>query len=148
MSGELDLMKSVEESLSEEVMLAAPVSDGVSVIPDRMFFRIGDVAEIAGVQPYVLRFWEKEFEFLSPIKNASGQRIYRRSEVESVLLIKKLLYTERLTIEGARKKIRDLRKHGQLAGAKRERGVLDDRKLQAVVEIKQGLRDLIALVSR
>ncbi|NUM88035.1 MAG: MerR family transcriptional regulator [Bdellovibrionales bacterium] len=141
MSG--DLVQVVEESLAPPM-----ASEGLAVIPDRMFFRIGDVAEIVGVQPYVLRFWEKEFEFLSPIKNASGQRIYRRSEVESVLLIKKLLYTERLTIEGARKKIRELRKHGQLAEAKRERGVLDDRKLQVMAEIKGGLRELLDLASR
>ena len=70
---------------------------------------LGDVAEIAGVQPYVLRFWEKEFDFLAPIKNAAGQRLYRKGDVESVLLIKRLLYLERYSIEGAKKRIKELR---------------------------------------
>jgi len=79
-----------------------PADDKIPSIPDRMYFRIGDVAEIAGVQPYVLRFWEKEFDFLVPIKNSAGQRLYRKGDVESVLLIKRLLYLERYSIEGAR----------------------------------------------
>ena len=117
------------------------------LIPDRMFFRIGDVAEITGIKPYVLRFWEKEFSCLSPIKNASGQRIYRKSDVESVLLIKRLLYSERYSIEGAKNRIKELRKEGQLSEAKRSRGQLDEIKLKCVLEIKKGLTQIIAVCS-
>ncbi len=131
-----------------ELPIIAEVSAAITQIPDRMYFRIGDVAEIAGIKPYVLRFWEKEFEFLHPVKNGSGQRIYRRSEVESVLLIKKLLYTERLTIEGAKKRIRDLRKDGKLAGAKRERGSMDDRKIECLASLRKDLADLIAITNK
>lgn len=120
----------------------------ITQIPDRMYFRIGDVAEIAGIKPYVLRFWEKEFEFLNPVKNGAGQRVYRRSEVESVLLIKKLLYTERLTIEGAKKRIRELRKEGKLAGAKRERATIDDRKIECLSSLRKDLAELIAIASK
>ncbi len=124
-----------------------PHDDKIPSIPDRMYFRIGDVAEIAGVQPYVLRFWEKEFEFLAPIKNASGQRLYRKGDVESVLLIKRLLYLERYSIEGAKKRIKELRKQGGLSSAKKERAVLDDFKLECIQKVKEDLRSLIEIVS-
>jgi len=114
----------------------------ISSIPDRMFFRIGDVAEISGVQPYVLRFWEKEFDFLHPVKNSSGQRLYRKSEVELVLLIKKLLYVERYSIEGAKKRIKELRKTGSLTEMKKERGTLDDKKIESLREIRKAVLDI------
>jgi DNA-binding transcriptional MerR regulator len=85
-------------------------SPGAPVIPDRLFFKIGDVAELADVKPYVLRYWETEFPMIAPEKSQSGQRVYRRRDVETVLLIKQLLYGERYSIEGARKRIRELRK--------------------------------------
>lgn len=86
----------------------------VSIPLDRVFYRIGDVARIVGVKTHVLRFWESEFAVVSPPKSKSGQRVYRRTDVEHVLLIKHLLYTERFSIEGARRRIRDLRRAGEL----------------------------------
>jgi DNA-binding transcriptional MerR regulator len=74
-------------------------------IPDKLFFRISEVARIAGVEPYVLRFWESEFKMLSPEKNRGGWRVYRRKDVERILEIKRLLYEEGFTIEGARKRL-------------------------------------------
>jgi DNA-binding transcriptional MerR regulator len=72
-------------------------------IPDKLYFRIGDVARLAGIKPYVLRFWETEFSGLGPRKSGTGHRLYRRKDVEMVLEIKRLLYEQRFTIEGARK---------------------------------------------
>jgi DNA-binding transcriptional MerR regulator len=72
-------------------------------IPDKLFFRIGDVAKLAGIKPYVLRFWESEFPQLGPKKSGTGQRLYRRKDVQLVFEIKTLLYEKRFTIEGARK---------------------------------------------
>jgi DNA-binding transcriptional MerR regulator len=72
-------------------------------IPDKLYFRIGDVARLAGIKPYVLRFWETEFPVLGPKKSGTGHRLYRRKDVEMVLEIKRLLYEQRFTIEGARK---------------------------------------------
>lgn len=72
-------------------------------IPDKLYFRIGEVARLAGIKPYVLRFWETEFPALGPRKSGTGHRLYRRKEVELVLEIKRLLYEQRFTIEGARK---------------------------------------------
>jgi len=72
-------------------------------IPDKLYFRIGEVARLAGIKPYVLRFWETEFPALMPKKSGTGHRLYRRKDVEAVLEIKRLLYEKRFTIEGARK---------------------------------------------
>jgi len=72
-------------------------------IPNKLYFRIGEVAKLAGIKPYVLRFWESEFSGLGPKKSGSGHRLYRRKDVELVLEIKRLLYEKRFTIEGARK---------------------------------------------
>src|SRR5437667_9186091 len=72
-------------------------------IPDKLYFRIGEVARLAGIKPYVLRFWETEFPSLGPKKSGTGHRLYRRKDVEQVLEIKRLLYEKRFTIEGARK---------------------------------------------
>ena len=71
-------------------------------IPDKLYFRIGDVSKLAQVKPFVLRFWESEFPQLGPKKSGTGHRLYRRKDVELVLEIKRLLYDERFTIEGAR----------------------------------------------
>ena len=78
-------------------------ASAVPQIPDKLYFRIGEVAKLAGIKPYVLRFWESEFSGLGPKKSGTGQRLYRRKDVELVLEIKRLLYENRFTIEGARK---------------------------------------------
>lgn len=131
-----------EASAPNAAKSAEAAKEGVTVIPDRVYFRIGDVAEITGIKPYVLRFWEKEFEIIHPVKNNSGQRIYRKSDVEAVLLIKRLLYLERFSIEGAKKRIRELRKSRELGTAKRKRGELDETKLSALFRVRRGLSDL------
>ena len=76
-------------------------------IPDKLYFRIGEVSRLAGIKPYVLRFWETEFPALGPKKSGTGHRLYRRKDVEMVLEIKRLLYDKRYTIEGARKYLED-----------------------------------------
>src|SRR5579863_6044259 len=85
-------------SSQEDMIVSAPPE-----IPDKLYFRIGDVARLAGIKPYVLRFWETEFPALGPKKSGTGHRLYRRKDVEMVLEIKRLLYGQRFTIEGARK---------------------------------------------
>jgi DNA-binding transcriptional MerR regulator len=83
----------------------APVSQAAAAIPEKLFFKIGEVCEIAGVQAHVLRYWETEFPMLAPQKNRAGQRTYRRRDVEMALRIKELLYEEQYTIAGAKKKL-------------------------------------------
>lgn len=81
------------------------MSQAAATIPQKLFFKIGEVCEIAGVQAHVLRYWETEFPMLAPQKNRAGQRTYRRRDVEMALKIKELLYDEQYTIAGAKKKL-------------------------------------------
>jgi DNA-binding transcriptional MerR regulator len=76
------------------------------VIPDKLYYRIGEVEAITEIPAYVLRYWESEFKLLRPKKNPAGQRLYRKKDLELVLRIKALLYDERLTLEGAKKRLR------------------------------------------
>jgi DNA-binding transcriptional MerR regulator len=73
-------------------------------LPDKLFYKIGEVSRITGIESYVLRYWETEFPFLKPRKNKSGQRVYTKKELELILQVKKMLYQERYTIEGVRKR--------------------------------------------
>jgi DNA-binding transcriptional MerR regulator len=77
-----------------------------SELPDKLFFKIGEVSAIAGVPSYVLRFWETEFKQIKPKRTASGQRLYRKQDVERVLLIKYLLHEKKFTIKGAKRHLR------------------------------------------
>jgi len=77
------------------------------IIPDKLYFRIGEVARLCRLPAYVLRFWETEFPQLKPVKSSTGQRMYRRRDVESVVRIKKLLYEDGFTIAGARAQLRE-----------------------------------------
>ncbi len=76
-------------------------------VPDKLYFKIGEVAKLVGVKPYVLRYWETEFSILRPGKTSSRHRLYRRKDVETLLEIRRLLYAERYTIEGAKRRLRD-----------------------------------------
>ena len=81
------------------------IKDQLESIPDKTYFRIGEVAKLVGIEPYVLRFWETEFKTMVPPKSRSKQRMYRRRDLETILVVKHLLYVERFTIEGARKRL-------------------------------------------
>jgi DNA-binding transcriptional MerR regulator len=135
--------------------LATPAPD--PEIPDKLYFRIGEVAKLAGIKPYVLRFWESEFSGLGPKKSGTGHRLYRRKDVELVLEIKRLLYEKRYTIEGARKilEARPKRPVAKPAPAKpRPQGELfgnslvDNEILRRVEEVRQGLVELLAFLER
>jgi DNA-binding transcriptional MerR regulator len=84
---------------------AGPSSEAAASLPSKLFFRIGEVAELVGVEPHVLRYWEREFRSVRPTKSAKGQRVYARRDVESLLRVRDLLYREGFTIAGARKKL-------------------------------------------
>ena len=80
-------------------------ASGVIAIPDKLYFRIGEVSRLTSTKTYVLRYWETEFPTLKPVKSRSGHRLYRRQDLESVIEIKRLLYEKGFTIEGARKQL-------------------------------------------
>jgi DNA-binding transcriptional MerR regulator len=82
--------------------------------PLQEFFSIGDVCQLTDLKPHVLRYWESQFRFLNPVKNRSGNRVYQRREIELIMLVKHLLYTEKFTIEGARQRIEQYRRTGAL----------------------------------
>ncbi len=86
------------------------VQEGIK-IPDKLFFTIREVSDITRVKSYILRYWEKQFKILKPVRSIGGQRAYRKKDIEMVLLIHGLLYKDGFTIEGAKKKLKDLRKN-------------------------------------
>ncbi len=108
-------------------------------IPDKIYFRIGEAARLVGVKPYVLRYWEKEFAFIRPEKR-SGQRLYKRREIELLREIRRLLHDERYTIEGTRKK---LARKSSVADSSGERGKSPD---ACLLELKNELVSLKAIL--
>lgn len=83
-------------------------------IAKKAYYSIGEVCDLTGLKPHVLRYWETQFDVLSPNKNRAGNRVFRPKEIEVILLVKHLLYEEKYTIEGARQKLQDMRKAGEL----------------------------------
>lgn len=106
--------------------------------PVQEYFSIGEVCDLTGLRPHVLRYWESQFRFLSPTKNRSGNRVYQRREVDLIMLVKHLLYTEKYTIDGARQKIDEHRKGGELRSA--ARAALD---VEAVATLERELREIL-----
>ncbi|HEY2775342.1 MAG TPA: MerR family transcriptional regulator [Candidatus Binatia bacterium] len=104
-TGEEDGEPAVHDGRTEEDGEVSPAV--AALLGDKLYFKIGEVARIVGVKPYVLRYWETEFSILRPGKTRSRHRLYRRRDVELLLRIKDLLHTRRFTIEGARKKLRE-----------------------------------------
>ncbi len=104
------------------------------LIPEKLYFKIGEAARLLKLEPYVLRYWQTEFKEIAPVKSRSNQRLYRRKDIETLLLIKKFLYEEGFTIEGARKKVREV-----LSPAKKEP---DGRVEPLLRKIKAGLEEI------
>jgi DNA-binding transcriptional MerR regulator len=114
------------------------------MIPDKLYFRIGEVSRLCSLPSYVLRFWETEFPQLKPSKSSTGQRMYRRLDVENVLRIKKLLYEEGFTIAGARQQLR--------AEIKKKQSPLpfvpvSEGNLTQLKQVRQGLKEILGLLS-
>ncbi len=107
--------------------------------PVREFFSMGDVCSLTDLKPHVLRYWESQFRFLHPAKNRSGNRVYQRREIELIMLVRQLLYTEKYTIDGARQKIDEYKKNGALRSI--ARAALD---MQTVESLES---DLLAIAS-
>ena len=123
-------------------------------IPNKLFFKIGEVCEITDTQPYVLRYWESEFPALAPAKNSSGQRIYRRKDIETVLRIKQLLYDEGFTIAGAKKRLeseaggRGNTEEQPVASQSAAAPETDERTRAVLLEVKDQLREILTLMSK
>ncbi len=131
-----------------ETLLVAPAQE--ADIPNKLYFRTGEVAKLAAIKPYVLRFWETEFPSLGPKKSGTGHRLYRRKDVEMVLEIKRLLYEKRFTIPGARQALdnarqtkKDLEKTN---GQAREQGELFPSSSAVLLELRRELKDILAML--
>ena len=105
------------------------------------YYSIGEVCDLLDLKPHVLRYWESQFPPLKPSKNRAGNRVYQRKEIRLVILVKRLLYDEKYTIDGARQKLEDLRKGGELEDATRQ--TLD---AATVDEIRTELREVLELL--
>ncbi len=103
-------------------------------IPDKNFFRIGEVSRILQVEPYVVRYWESEFKTIKPIRTSADQRLYRRKDVEELLTVKRLLYSEGFTVAGARKRLAEI-KQEQAAGTEEDAR-------SRLLKVKKGLQEL------
>lgn len=110
-------------------------------IVKKAYYSIGDVCELTGLKPHVLRYWETQFSALRPSKNKAGNRVYRPKEVELVNLIKNLLYEQKYTIEGANRRILDIRREGELPETRKES--LTPELLAGMEEELEALRDLL-----
>jgi DNA-binding transcriptional MerR regulator len=106
--------------------------------PLQEFFSIGEVCSLTDLKPHVLRYWESQFRFLNPAKNRSGNRVYQRREIELILLVKHLLYTDKYTIEGARQCIESYRRTGELKPAAHEA-----MRAETVNDLRAGLEQLL-----
>lgn len=109
--------------------------------PGQEFFSIGDVCQLTDLKPHVLRYWESQFKFLNPAKNRSGNRVYKAREVELIMLVKNLLYIEKYTIEGARIRLDQFRRTGELRNHS-----LTASRTQAVREVAQEIDDILAVL--
>ncbi len=109
--------------------------------PVQQFFSIGEVCALTDLKPHVLRYWESQFRFLNPAKNRSGNRVYKSREVEMIMLVKHLLYTEKFTIEGARQRLDHYRRSGELKQAARAA-----MRFETVEEVRAALDDVLAIL--
>lgn len=113
-------------------------------IPEKLFFKIGEVSRLTGVKSHVLRYWESEFPMLNPPKNRASQRVFRKKDIETIFQIKALLYDENYTISGARKRLRELRTEEKARGQMDLFiGGVDRKQLQASIDdLERALRVL------
>lgn len=110
-------------------------------IAKKAYYSIGEVCDLTGLKPHVLRYWETQFDVLSPTKNRAGNRVYRPKEIELILLVKHLLYEEKYTIEGANKRLLEMRKEGELADERQ--GVLEPEFLTGMKAELERLKDVL-----
>jgi DNA-binding transcriptional MerR regulator len=112
-------------------------------VPDKLFFKIGEVARLTGLQPYVLRYWETEFPHIRPRKGKGGQRVYRREDVLAIIEVQRMLHAEGYTIAGARRKLRQTRRSPQARAAGAEGGKEPE---EAVEKAREGLREVLDMM--
>jgi DNA-binding transcriptional MerR regulator len=109
--------------------------------PVQEFYSIGEVCTLTDLKPHVLRYWESQFRFLNPAKNRSGNRVYKGREVELIMLVKHLLYTEKFTIDGARQRVDQYRRTGELRASARKAF-----EAEAIQDLRAGIEEVIEIL--
>jgi DNA-binding transcriptional MerR regulator len=133
----------MEQQMTETPKPAPAKKYSEPIIPDKLYFRIGEVADLCELPAYVLRFWETEFPQLKPTKSSTGQRMYRRRDVDNVLRIRKLLYQDGFTIAGARQQLR-----AEARSAGKTQPVLPFPYRQTELRrVRQGLKEILGMLS-
>ncbi len=110
-----------------------------TIIPEKAYFRIGEVSKIVNVEPYVIRYWETEFRTVSPVRTKTAHRLYRKKDVQELLTIKNLLYSQRFTIDGAKKQLYKTHRNSETETKNSEK--------QMLKRIKQELQKIRAMIS-
>ncbi|MCX5848290.1 MAG: MerR family transcriptional regulator [Deltaproteobacteria bacterium] len=110
-----------------------------TIIPEKAYFRIGEVSKILDVEPYVIRYWETEFKTISPVRTKTAQRLYKKRDVQELLTIKDLLYSQRFTIDGAKKQLYKMRGNSE--------SETNNSGKQTLNKIKQELQRIRAMIS-
>ena len=140
-------MEHLAEDAVENLLVSLPEE---FEIPDKLYFRTGEVAKLASIKPYVLRFWESEFPTLGPKKSGAGHRLYRRKDVEMVLEIKRLLYDKRFTIAGARQILDDRRierkRKAAVQGFPQRQTELFGCSSEWLIELRRELNEILSLL--
>jgi DNA-binding transcriptional MerR regulator len=120
-----------------------PAGNDQEPIAPRVYYSIGEVCDLTGLKPHVLRYWESQFEVMNPTKNRAGNRVYRPKDIDLVFLVRRLLYEEKYTIEGARQRLLEMRREGALDDEKQE--VLGPEFLAEMKRELLGLKELLTL---
>jgi DNA-binding transcriptional MerR regulator len=135
--------KETRQNVREKALAA---SAGTGSIPEKLYFRIGEVKKITGVEPHVLRYWESEFKIIRPQRASSKQRLYRRVDVENILAIKKLLYEDGYTVPGARKFLTTRKKQKKVEAKKAKPPESKAKKMLS--DIKKDLKNLQEMLEK
>jgi DNA-binding transcriptional MerR regulator len=115
-------------------------------LPDKLYFKIGEVSTLTDVEPYILRYWESEFKLIKPYRTKTNQRLYRKKDVESIIKIKKMLYEQKFTIAGAKKKIKEAPEQSQQNQP--SLGFINPEYVDALKTTRNELKDIVSLLEK
>ena len=115
-------------------------------LPDKLYFKIGEVKTLTGIEPYILRYWESEFKLIKPYRTKTNQRLYRKKDVESIIKIKKMLYEQKFTIAGAKKKIKETPEQSQQKQP--SLGFINPEYVDALKNTRNELKDIVSLLNK
>jgi DNA-binding transcriptional MerR regulator len=115
-------------------------------LPDKLYFKIGEVSSLTGIEPYILRYWESEFKLIKPYRTKTNQRLYRKKDVEAIIKIKKMLYEQKFTIAGAKKKIKETPEH--TPQAQMSLGFVNPEYVDLIKSTRNELQEIVSLLGK